>query len=113
MMLLLSHTAYMLRYILCSEYQSIMCICVCIVCVDVSVYMQYIWEYTHRVIIISKSYALLVELHLHFSHLEGVPPSTRFGIKPCNSFWIFNSSSQVLTVGINTVAVLEPLTPFV
>ena len=34
-----SHTAYMWRYILCYEYQSIMCVCVCSVCVDASVYM--------------------------------------------------------------------------
>ena len=33
--------------ILYYEYQSIMCKCICIVCVDASVYLQYIWEYTY------------------------------------------------------------------
>ena len=50
MILLFSQTAHMWRYILCYEYQSIMCICVCVVRVDASVYMQYMWKCTHSVI---------------------------------------------------------------
>ena len=50
MMLLHSHTSHKWRYLFCYEYQSIMCICVYVVRVDASVYMQYMWKCTHRVI---------------------------------------------------------------
>ena len=61
--------------------------------------------HTKRLILISKSCALLVKRQLHFSHLEGVPPSIRFEIKPCNPFYILKSSSQVHTIEINIEAV--------